>query len=263
MTEADDDTKKKLSRRPRDTDIRNVDPDHPYALTSPAQPLFEEERVTLEFHAPPLRLPGEFREEADTERPPPEDAVADVNDTLRPEEPRDGAHDAWTVERVERGGRVSSLPPARQPFSSMPAEAIDAVSLVDRTHASAPEHDLGGEMVERFALGDFTGSLRIADLLLGHDPTSESALHYAELCRMRLLQLYSSRVGGAHRIPAPVAIDSTKRWLGSDRRAAALYKRVDGVTTCETIVNDSGLGELEAWKALVELYEAGAIQFES
>ncbi|MBK8172934.1 MAG: hypothetical protein IPK60_21735 [Sandaracinaceae bacterium] len=243
-----DSPSKKDSRAPRDTDISNVNPDHPYALTTPAQPLVADGAIALGFHAPPLGLPMEFRADTTPAPPPAMDETA---------------HDAWTTDRFERGGRPSTVPPPVELTSDFPDEATDAVSLIDRTRPASAEHDLTGEMVERFALGDFTGALRIAELLLGQDADSQTAQDYAVLCRKKLLELYEARVGGASRIPYPIALGNDRRWLGLDRRAASVYRRVDGVTSCKALVAQSTLAELEAWQALVELYEAGAIQSES
>lgn len=248
------DSTKGGERKKRDTVIENVASDHPYALTSPASPFVNKDgRLTLEFHAPPLRLPEEFLA-------PPSDPA---NESVPPKAPStipSPSHDAWTVDRIERGGRISSAPPARAPFSSMPAEAVDAVTLVDRTEPSSPGHSMHDEMLERFALSDFTGAHRVAELLLGKNPTDEVAREYVELCRSRLIQLYASRVGGADRVPFVTEGESARHWFSSDPRAADVYERVDGVTSFADIVRGSPLPELDAWKALIELLEAGAIR---
>lgn len=252
MSDETDDSKKSNERKKRDTEIRNVDSDHPYALTSPASPFVGKDGgLTLEFHAPPLRLPEEFVLDAG--------AQADSVPPKAPSTIPTPSHDAWTVDRIERGGRISTAPPTRAPFSSMPAEAVDAVTLVDRTQPSSPGHSMHDEMLERFALSDFTGAHRVAELLLGKDPTDDVAREYVELCRARIVQLHASRVGGADSVPVVVHDASARHWFSSDPRAADVFQRVDGVTSFEQIVRASPMPELDAWKALVELMDAGAI----
>jgi len=136
-----------------------------------------------------------------------------------------------------------------------------ALGLVDRARPSSqPGVDLASEMAERYALDDFTGALRIAELLLGSDPSNPEARRYAQSCRERLVQIYTSRLGAiTHRVEVIVP-DREVRWLGLDHRAGFLLSRIDGTHTVDEVIDMSGMQRLEALKTLVDLRDAGAIR---
>lgn len=211
---------------------------------------------------------GEFRLEAAL------DAAAD-------------AHDAWTEDSLNRKSlpppspegrlssarlsRVSSMRRSLTPPPMPAASEIDAISagpddghalsLVDRSRASTPDLDYTTEIADRFAVGDFTGALVAAELVLGRDPGDADARRYADLSRARLEQLYTSRLGGMMRVPRVSIAGSEMRWLGLDHRAGFLLSRVDASATIEEIIDVSGMQRLEALKTFVELLESGAITF--
>lgn len=176
-------------------------------------------RVTVDFTGPPLALPDERGEASPSEELP--------DDT------------ALTLE-----SRSSST---------------DALELVDRTRPSEPELDLAAEMVERFALDDFTGALRVAQLLLGRRPDHAEAQRIAAESERRLEQLYTSQLGGLQRVPRVSVAETDIRWLGLDNRAAFLLSRVDGTHTIEELVEVGGMPRVDALKTLVELRALGAI----
>ncbi len=241
-------------------------------------------RVTLKWDASPLALP----EEPGGEAVPPEPSVAPVPGvesshlalpvidpeadaealsrveskppSVAPPELVDGV-DAW-----ERQLPTLTPPPFRPP-SSVPPPLLEedeggALDLVDwRSRPAIPVGDLAVEMSDRYALGDYTAALRIAELLIGKNPDDELANRTAEGCRERLLALYRSRLGSLARVPR-VAVDNAQvRWLGLDHRAAFLLSRVDGDHTLAELVDVSSMPRVEALKTLVELLELGAIRF--
>ena len=83
-------------------------------------------------------------------------------------------------------------------------------------------------MTERFALGDFSGCLRAAELLLGQDRGHDLAAHYARESREKLEELYTSRLTAKGRIPVLAVLESDVRWLGLDPRVGFLISRIDG-----------------------------------
>jgi hypothetical protein len=119
--------------------------------------------------------------------------------------------------------------------------------------------DLAVEMLDRFALGDFSGALLAAEIVLGKDPKHAEAQRCAASCRDRLSDMHLSRLGGAHRLPQIAVAGSEVRWLGLDHRAGFLLSRVDGKSTIEELVDLSGMARHEALKVLVELVDAGAL----
>lgn len=209
--------------------------------------------------------------------------------TLPPPVGPEEGHDAWTVQRVSRRSTppISVVDPAylspetltleseipalarakrmsqapRAPRVPRELTRGGALDLVDRSRPSQAAMDLPSEMEELYALGDFTGALVIADLILGTDPTHAHAARCAESCRGKLIQLYTSKIGSLAQIPISVMNDSDMRWLGLDHRAGFLLSRVDGYSSVDEILDVCGMARLEALKTIVELIERGAISF--
>lgn len=232
-------------------------------LVAPARPENEADphgRVTLDFIGPPLSLPGEAEGSAPLGDPPAEPAP----DPAGADSPIE--HDGWTRDRLRRGSGVHpAVPPSTRPPPisadprALPRDEGGAIDLVDRSRPTPHDKDLAAEMADRYALGDFTGALRAAELLIGQDPAHPDAHRYAENSRERLVQLYSSRLGSMARVPRVAVADREVRWLGIDHKAGFLLSRVDGLHTLEEIVDMSGMPRLSALKMLAELLEAGAI----
>ena len=178
-------------------------------------------RITMDFTGPPLELPDEL--EADEPRRPSEAAPLTLDlDELDEDE--------------------------------------GALGLVQQTRKSHSALDLVAEMAERYALDDFTGALRISELVLGREPDHPDARRIAGESRRRLEHLYTSRLGGLARVPRVALPDADLRWLGLDHRAGFLLSRVDGQNTIDELVDISGMPKLEALKTLVELLDVGAIR---
>lgn len=199
--------------------------------------------------------------------------------------PAPAGADAWILDRRHRSSPPAALleipevtlPPASRlpqvgppplPYSSAPPEPAvsitdsfegDALGLVDRSQPSKQDLDLTSDMAERYALGDFTGALRAAELLLGISPGHTEASRYAQSSRERLEQLFSSRLGPLTRVPRVAVPEHEIRWLGLDHRAGFLLSRVDGHHTIEEVLDISGMPRLEALKTLSELVGAGAV----
>lgn len=258
-------------------------------------------RITLGFSGPPLTLPGASDEAEDPDAPltldtgelsappapdaPPRPQIGPLElelDDLGPSVSGDGWRrdhqrrstpppddNPWTdAQRAAVAPTVSPLSMTRRRGASgagtnhSPANADGgALGLVERSRPSQPDLDLAAEMAERYALGDFTGALRAAELLLGREDAHPEAERYAQSSRERLVQLYESRLGDTSQIPLVQVPPTEIRWLGLDHRAGFLLSRVDGEGTMEQLLDVSGMPRLEALKTLVELVEAGAVRF--
>jgi hypothetical protein len=224
-------------------------------------PAFQDEvagRVTLTLGGPPLELPRE---------------LLDQEPVVAPRNLRSEPHhlDAWSADRLRR----SSLPPSAESsaavsvFPPTPAndaaaermlgdEGSDLLNLVSRARPMQAL-DLVTEMTERFSLGDFSGALRAAELLLGQQPDHELGQHYARESRAKLEDMYTSRLGGAR--PLQVAVPQTDiAWLGLDPHVAALLAQVDGESDYEAVLAQSSMPRLAALRALVDLLEARVIR---
>lgn len=174
--------------------------------------------------------------------------------------------DGWGRARTD--GSVA--PPRKETKSERPSgplppkkssESSDVVRLV--TARSRPpgssEVDLAGQMRDRLAVGDFTGSLQLAELILGADSRHEEAARIAERAKEHLVQFHLARLGGWNAVLGVRVAGADVRWLGLDHRAGFLLSLVDGTTTVEEIVDVSSMPKHEALRLLAELFEAAAV----
>lgn len=200
------------------------------------------------------------------------------------------SHDAWTVDRLVRR---STMPPVDResldriledkayqvtpstaprplltplPTASTEPNLGEALDLVDRSDSAADgpttfriTSDMVEEMEELYSADDFTGALRIAELILGGNPDHEQARRCAEMCRSRLEQLYINKIGSLDRVPVSALKDADLRWLGLDHRAGFVLSRVDGKATVEELADICGMPRMEVFKTLIELLNQGAI----
>jgi len=230
-------------------------------------------RITLRVAAPALELPtdvaGELlpHETSSEELFLPDDfagyaSAGPVSEASAvAEEPGSDDRDGWVRSRA-----TATLPPPGRPRSdhppvgSLPPESAESLRLISRARSVAPPPlDLAGEMHDRFALGDFTGALRSAELLLGQDASDSEAAQVAATARERLVAFHLARLGGLQAVLGLKVAGAEVRWLGLDHRAGFLLSLVDGTTTVEEVVDLSGMPRHEALRLLAELLDGGAV----
>lgn len=222
-------------------------------------------RLTLDFSGPPIPLPRD----AAAGRPVPPTAAQ-------------AGHDAWAIDHVRRStpppmqitpgwlehgleahSRATKTPMPEAPPPSPPASQRSpgtAFDLVDNARPAYSGVDLHAEMADRFALGDFSGALGVAELILGSNATDPAAQRYADASREKLEQFYASRLGSTQNIVQVAVRESDVRWLGLDHRAGFLLSRVDGHLSIEEVIDLSGMPRLEALKLLAELLDQRAVR---
>lgn len=234
-------------------------------------------RITLELSGPALALPGES--EAPPERSPRvrHDAPSTVFTVPaefrdRPSDPEGPptppiplgiprGNDAWgrTDTGAARARSRSSTPPPANLFET--PDSNDALAMVGVTRSTGNhEVDFERDMQERFELGDFSGALRSAELVLGKKPDHRRAKEFADACREKLVALHLARLGGGKRAIERAAAPGDERWLGIDHRAGFMLSQIEGNTSIEELVDISGLPRHDALKLLVELVGAGAVR---
>jgi len=125
-----------------------------------------------------------------------------------------------------------------------------------------PADDPFSEMRDRFALGDYSGALVMAESLLDENPSHPEALEYAESCRTMLTKMYTARIGPLDRVPLVEVKRDQLRWLSIDHRAGFVLSLVDGVSSLEMILDVSGMRELDALRILYELVQQRIISFQ-
>jgi hypothetical protein len=180
-------------------------------------------------------------------------------------------YDAWNADRLKRASLppsaasappaapITPLPPSR-PDAELEADEGDAFALVSRSTGTMPALDLVAEMAERFALGDFSGSLRAAELILGQNAKHGPAQHYARETQQKLETLYRSRLEAQGRIPHLALAENEVRWLGLDAQVGHVLSRIDGISDYEHVVDASGMPKLTALRTLVELVDSRVVR---
>jgi len=130
-----------------------------------------------------------------------------------------------------------------------------------RQEEAAPLVDEGAihEVRGRFALGDYSGALVMAESILDSSPHHQEARQYAEKCRNALADLYVSRLGGMDRIPQVAVPMDQLQWLSLDHRAGFLLSLMDGMSSIEDILDMSGMTNLEALRTMFELMQQDVI----
>ncbi len=153
------------------------------------------------------------------------------------------------------------------PASSLPAATSPVASsrFRGKPEPVAPPGLFGGgqselsEMKDRYAMGDFTGALAVAESLLGVDPEDIDAQRYAKNCRDVLTQMYSARLGAlTQRVSVVVPMDQI-RWLSLDHRAGFVLSLIDGNCSIEELLDISGMTRLDALRILYTLFDQRVI----
>jgi hypothetical protein len=117
-------------------------------------------------------------------------------------------------------------------------------------------------MLERLAAGDYEGALIAAEALLLYQPDHADARDCAQIARSELRKVYLARLGGAlARVPYLAVGPRGLVAMSLDFRAGFLLSRVDGRTAVSTIVEASGLPELDSLRILSELVLESTIAF--
>ncbi len=204
----------------------------------PARPVLESPRVLIpvETPVPPATVPS----------PPPfsprgevELELADVDRDSTP-----GAFgpplepDALEVELPTRSLEGHRLP-------SLPVQPDDP-ALID--------------MRDRYATGDFSGSLVVAEAILAESPDHEEALRCRERCTDVLSQMYLARLGSLKQIIRVAVAREQIRWLSLDHRAGFLLSLIDGTSSIDELLDVSSMPRLEALRILYGLLDQRVIE---
>jgi len=116
-----------------------------------------------------------------------------------------------------------------------------------------------GTMKDRYAMGDFSGALVIAEGILEQNPEDLEAPRYAQSCRDVLTQMYSARLGSLDQRVAVAVPSDQIRWLTLDHRAGFLLSLIDGGITVDQILDISGMPRLDALRIMYQLLDQRVI----
>jgi hypothetical protein len=268
------------------------------ASKAPAtRPLDENERPTVnppfdvEAFARAATAPPQHSELNTTPRPPPLDAEPrSQRDTLTNEVELEAARARSAQASDLAPGRLPSgllaIANSRSPSGSLPAgKPVSSASMQPGDHLSSSIEDavLGAiqgsslgpditertiedpteEMRERASLGDYTGALEMAELILAADPGNLEAAECAENCRSVLENMYAARLGPSGGVPVVVVPQAQMQWLSIDHRAGFVLSLIDGSSTLEMIVDVSGMQRLDALRILHALVQQRIVAFKS
>jgi hypothetical protein len=116
-----------------------------------------------------------------------------------------------------------------------------------------------GELKDRYAMGDFSGALLIAEGILQLNPEDLEAPRYAQSCRDVLTQMYSARLGSLDQVVSIAVPSDQIRWLTLDHRAGFLLSLIDGGSTVDQLLDISGMPRLDALRILYQLLDQRVI----
>lgn len=157
--------------------------------------------------------------------------------------------------------------PAAAPPRSLSPTSIEAAVLGAIGSSPAPEitertiDDPNAEMRERFSLGDYTGALEMAELILAEEPGNLEAAECGENCRTVLENMFAARLGPLDRVPMVVVPRTQMRWLSIDHRAGFVLSLIDGSSSVEMILDVCGMPRLDALRILHELVQQKIVAF--
>jgi len=162
-----------------------------------------------------------------------------------------------------------ATPPARPEASRLdPRDPVLELSLDEPSPRAETKEALAGEnaignMKDRYAMGDFSGALLIAEGIIEHSPDDLEAPRYAQSCRDVLTQMYSARLGSLDQVVAVAVPSDQIRWLTLDHRAGFLLSLIDGGITVDQILDISGMPRLDALRIMYQLLDQRVISLGS
>jgi len=160
-----------------------------------------------------------------------------------------------------------AVPSIELPPRSPSPVSIEAAVLGALGNQSGPEisertiEDPVAEMRERFSLGDYTGALEMAELILAEEPDNLDAAECGENCRSVLEGMFAARLGPLSRVPIVVVPRTQMRWLSIDHRAGFVLSLVDGSSSVDMILDVCGMPKLDALRILHELVQQKIVAF--
>ena len=154
---------------------------------------------------------------------------------------------------------------ARETKGRDPRDPVLELELDDLTTGpfsapqTVPDDPAIKEMKDRYAMGDFTGALVIAEGILEVNPEDLDAPRYAQSCRDVLTQMYSARLGSLDQCVRMAVPSDQIRWLTLDHRAGFLLSLIDGGSTVDQILDISGMPRLDALRIMYQLLDQRVI----
>lgn len=168
----------------------------------------------------------------------------------------DSISDLKSAERVAAPAHDPRDPVLELEFDD---SALVAPPLAATTAPPSNESSAIVAMKDRYAMGDFSGALVIAEGIIDSQPEDLEAPRYAQSCRDVLTQMYSARLGSLDQIVAVAVPSDQIRWLTLDHRAGFLLSLIDGGSTVDQILDISGMTRLDALRIMYQLLDQRVI----
>jgi len=149
--------------------------------------------------------------------------------------------------------------PAQDPALPTPSPPLTGLQFAGEDSIPPPETGPIVDMKDRYAMGDFSGALLIAEGIIETDPADLEAPRYAQSCRDVLTQMYSARLGSLDRVVVVAVPSDQIRWLTLDHRAGFLLSLIDGGITVDQILDISGMPRLDALRIMYQLLDQRVI----
>jgi hypothetical protein len=178
-----------------------------------------------------------------------------------------------TLERAARRPSTPRLPAAIElELVDVSQEQAEVALASDALEVELPTRGPGGvttgappdapevvDMKDRYATGDFSGALVIAEGILQEEPAHEEALRYQQRCSETLSQMYLARLGSLTQVVRVAVARDQIRWLSLDHRAGFLLSLVDGTSSIDELLDVSTMPRLEALRILYGLLDQRVI----
>jgi hypothetical protein len=163
---------------------------------------------------------------------------------------------------ADEPGTLPGAPRARRDSIELVPSAAGSWPRLDPPPEPEPRKPANPEvsdMRDRYAMGDFSGALLVANNILARRPDDPDALRYAQSCREILIQMFAARLGPFDQVPKMALPREEIRWLSLDHRAGFLLSLVDGICTIEQLLDLSSMPRLDALRILHTLLEQRVI----
>ena len=155
--------------------------------------------------------------------------------------------------------------PGRVPVIEVSGDAgpdVIAALIDEPRHASRAEQIAEWMQAarDRFALGDFSGSLEVIERLLALEPAHGEALAYLRENESTLVHMYESKIGPLDAVPRLALRPEEVTWLQLDHRAGFLLSQIDGTCSFDDLFALSSLPRLETARILARFVTDGIVR---
>jgi hypothetical protein len=159
-------------------------------------------------------------------------------------------------------GELGSTPLGLAEVSAQDIELVSPPQMTGKSDSLPPLPSLAAsarQMQSCYEVGDFSGALTAAEVILEHDPEDVEANRYAQSCRDVLTQMFSARLAPLDRVVSVAISPEQIRWLSLDHKSGFLLSLVDGNCSIEELLDVSGMPRLDALRILLTLSQQKVI----